>query len=113
MKIALTNFSKKGPISKSYHKNVALPEGKLSNFKFQQNLPQIFLLAQIFQLHKYQEIAFINLSATHKRQQGSVKFRIWEVLILNWRSFQFSKKLSCLHLKEISAIFSKTLVVQN
>ena len=77
-----------------------------------------FSLDDIFQLHKYQVVAFINVPTIRKRQQGSFKFKIWKVLIAKWRSFQFSmrfeKDMSCLHLKEISpAIFSKTLVVQN
>ena len=76
-----------------------------------------FSLADIFQLHKYQVLAFINVPTTRKRQQGSFKFRICKVLIVKWRSFQFStrfeKNMSRLHLKEISpAIFSKTLIVQ-
>ena len=76
-----------------------------------------FSLVDIFQLRKYQVLAFINVPTTHKRQQGSFIFRIWRVLIVKWQSFQFStrfeKTMSCLHLKEISpAIFSKT-VVQN
>ena len=54
---------------------------------------------------------------TRKRQQSSGKFMIWKIFIVKWRSFQFStkfeKSLSCLHLKEISSICSKTLVVQN
>ena len=54
---------------------------------------------------------------TRKRQQSSGKLMIWKIFIVKWRSFQFStkfeKSLSCLHLKEISPICSKTLVVQN
>ena len=54
---------------------------------------------------------------TRKRQQSSGKFMIWKIFIVKWRSFQFStkfeKSLSCLHLKEISPICSKTSVVQN
>ena len=76
-----------------------------------------FSLTDIVQLHKYQVLAFINVPTTRKRQQGSGKFRIWKVLIVKWRSFQFStqleKNLSRLHLKEISPAIFKTLVVQN
>ena len=68
-----------------------------------------FLLADTFQLEKYQILAVINVPTTRKKQQGSGKFRICKVLIV-----KFEKNLSCLHLKEISrAIFLKTLVVQN
>ena len=76
-----------------------------------------FSLADIVQLHKYQVLAFINVLTTRKRQQGSGKFRIWKVLMVKWRSFQFStkfeKNLSRLYLKEISPALFKTLVVQN
>ena len=34
----------------------------------------------------------MNVPATGKRQQGSGKFRIWKVLIVKRRSFQFSTK---------------------
>ena len=54
---------------------------------------------------------------TRKRQQSSGKFMILKIFMVKWRSFQFSTKfekiLLCLHLKEISSICSKTLVVQN
>ena len=52
----------------------------------------VFLLADIVQLHKYQVLLFINVPFTGKRQQSSGKFRIWKVLIVKRRSFQFSTK---------------------
>ena len=77
-----------------------------------------FSLADIFQLHKYQVLALINVPAIRKRKQGSGKLRVWKVLVVKWRSLQFSSKFKkyilCLHLKEISPdIFFKTFVVQN
>ena len=51
-----------------------------------------FLLADIFQLLKYQAFAFINMPARSKREQSSGKFRIWKNLIVKWPSFQFSTK---------------------
>ena len=71
-----------------------------------------------FNIFQYQVLAFINVSITRKRLQGSGKFTIWKVLIVKWWSFQFStkfeKSISGLHLKEISpSICSKVLVVQN
>ena len=87
-------------------------------FQFLAKLVINLFVADIFQLHKYQVLPFVNVPITRKRQQGSGKFRIWKVLIVKWRSFQFSmkfeKNLSSLHLKEIyPSIFSKILVVQN
>ena len=52
----------------------------------------LFSLADIVQLHKYQVLLFLNVPTTSKRQQGSGKFRIWKVLIVKRRSFQFSTK---------------------
>ena len=49
-------------------------------------------MADIVQLHKYQVLLFLNVPTTSKRQQGSGKFRIWKVLIVKRRSFQFSTK---------------------
>ena len=76
-----------------------------------------FSLADIVKFHKYQVLAFVNVSTTRKRKQGSGKFMIWKVLIVKWRSFQFptkfGKNLSRLHLKEISPAINKTLVLQN
>ena len=80
--------------------------------------PKFFSLTDIFQLHKYHVLSLINVPITRKKQQGSVKFRIWKGLVVKWRSFQYStnfeKNMSCLHLKEISTtIFFKTLVSKN
>ena len=85
---------------------------------FSEVFQKSFSFADIFQLCKYYLLTFINVPTKHKRQQGSGEFRIWNVLVAKWRSFQFSTKLgkstSCLHLKEISpAVFSKTLLAQN
>ena len=41
-----------------------------------------FLLADIFQVYKYQILAVINVPPTRKKQQGSGKFRICKVLIV-------------------------------
>ena len=74
-----------------------------------------FSLADIFQIHIY---AFIAMPNTRKRQQPSSKFRIWKNFECKIASFQFSKKfekrLTWLHLEEISpTIFSKALVIKN
>ena len=71
-----------------------------------------------FYLHKSQIVAFNIVLTTRKIQQGSGKFRIWKVLIVKWRPYQFLKKfekiLSCSHLKKVSpVIFSKILLGQN
>ena len=85
----------------SYHKNVTLPKSfkllcplttKWRPFQFLAKFVENVILADNVQFHKYQVIGFINVPATHKRQQGSGKFNIWKVLKVNWRSFQFSTK---------------------
>ena len=78
----------------------------------------LFLLADIFQLHNCQLLGFINVSTSRKREQGSGKLRVWEILIVIWKPFQFltkfEKRPPCLHLEEISpTIFFKTLPAQN
>ena len=98
-----TNFSNKVPISESYHKNVTLPESfklmypltiKWRLFQVLTKFVENLILADIVQLHKYQVFAFIIVPASRKRQQGSDKFRTWKVLIVKWRSFQFSTKFA-------------------
>ena len=40
-------------------------------------------LADVFQLHKYQTLGFINAPNASKRHQGSVKFRLQKRLVHN------------------------------
>ena len=138
MEIALKNqflisiLAIKYQISESYHKNLTL----LESFKVLCPLaikwwPFHFLAESVWNLfHWLILFNFTNIRYLHllmcllhaKDKQAVEKFRIWNVLMVKWRSFQFSTKLVVLlkkniwflHLKEkFPVIFSKTLVVQN
>ena len=64
----------------------------------------------IFNFNKYQVLAFINVTITRKRQQGSNKFRIWKVLIVKWRPFQLLSKFEkCVAFIFVGVMFCKIL----
>ena len=70
-------------------------------------------LANIFQLCKYQVLAFINIPTTSKIKQSSAKFRIWKFLIVKLWPFKFLTKFEEKSVVFASAIFFKTLLTQN